>query len=76
MPRLARRNLFHDKVRLTVTLTGIVFAVVLIVVELGLFVGLTETTSNLIDTSGADLERIKSGSNWESDRNRQAKDHE
>ena len=34
MPPLARRNLLHDKVRLTVTLTGIVFAVVLIVVEL------------------------------------------
>jgi putative ABC transport system permease protein len=55
MPPLARRNLFHDKVRLTVTLTGIVFAVVLIVVELGLFVGFTETTSTLIDHSGADL---------------------
>ncbi len=55
MPPLARRNLFHDKVRLTVTLTGIVFAVVLIVVELGLFVGFTETTSSLIDHSGADL---------------------
>ncbi|HKD01746.1 MAG TPA: ABC transporter permease [Terriglobales bacterium] len=55
MPPLARRNLFHDKVRLTVTLTGIVFAVVLIVVELGLFVGFTQTTSSLIDRSGADL---------------------
>jgi putative ABC transport system permease protein len=55
MPPLAQRNLFHDKVRLTVTLTGIVFAVVLIVVELGLFVGFTQTTSNLIDNSGADL---------------------
>lgn len=55
MPPLARRNLFHDKVRLTVTLTGIVFAVVLIVVELGLFVGFTETTSSLVDRSGADL---------------------
>jgi len=55
MPPLARRNLFHDKIRLTVTLTGIVFAVVLIVVELGLFVGFTQTTSNLIDHSGADL---------------------
>ena len=51
----ARRNLFHDKVRLIVTVTGIVFAVVLIVVELGLFVGFTETTSSLIDHSGADL---------------------
>ena len=55
MPPLAQRNLFHDKIRLTVTLTGIVFAVVLIVVELGLFVGFTQTTSSLIDHSGADL---------------------
>jgi len=55
MPPLARRNLFHDKVRLTVTLTGIVFAVVLIVVELGLFVGFTVTTSGLIDHSNTDL---------------------
>jgi putative ABC transport system permease protein len=55
MPPLARRNLFRDKVRLAVTLTGIVFAVVLIVVELGLFVGFTRTTSSLIDHSGADL---------------------
>jgi putative ABC transport system permease protein len=55
MPPLARRNLFHDKVRLTVTLTGILFAVVLIVVELGLFVGFTVTTSSLVDHSGADL---------------------
>ena len=55
MPPLARRNLFHDKVRLIVTVTGIVFAVVLIVVELGLFVGFAETTSSLIDHSGADL---------------------
>lgn len=55
MPPLARRNLVHDRVRLAVTLTGIVFAVVLIVVELGLFVGFTVTTSNVIDNSGADL---------------------
>jgi len=55
VPPLAQRNLFHDKVRLAVTVTGIVFAVVLIVVELGLFVGFTSTTSSLIDNSGADL---------------------
>jgi putative ABC transport system permease protein len=52
---LAWRNLVHDRVRLGVTLTGIVFAVVLIVVELGLFVGFTTTTSGLIDRSRADL---------------------
>jgi len=55
MPPLAQRNLFHDKVRLTVTLTGIVFSVVLIVVQVGLFIGFTTATSNLIDHSGADL---------------------
>src|SRR5258708_27829085 len=55
MPPLARRNLFHDKVRLTVTLTGIVFAVVLSVVELGVFAGFTSPTSGLVDHSGADL---------------------
>ena len=55
MPPLAQRNLTHDKVRLTVTLTGIVFAVVLIVVQLGLFIGFTQTTSGLIDHSGVDL---------------------
>jgi hypothetical protein len=55
MPPLAQRNLFHDKVRLMVTLTGIVFSVVLIVVQLGLFFGFTTATSNLIDHSGADL---------------------
>jgi putative ABC transport system permease protein len=52
---LAWRNLVHDKVRFAVTVTGIVFAVVLIVVELGLFLGFTTTTSSLIDRSGADL---------------------
>src|SRR5438128_1831380 len=45
----------HDKVRLLVTVTGVVFAVVLIVVELGLFLGFTTTTSGLIDRSRADL---------------------
>ena len=55
MPPLAQRNLFHDKVRLAVTLTGIVFSVVLIVVQLGLFLGFATATSNLIDHSGADL---------------------
>jgi len=37
MPSLARRNLFHDKVRLAVTLTGIVLAVALIPVQPGLY---------------------------------------
>ena len=55
LSELAWRNLMHDKVRLFVTVTGIVFAVVLIVVEFGLFLGFTSTTSGLIDRSRADL---------------------
>ena len=55
MSPLARRNLFHDKIRLAVTLTGVVFAVVLIVIELGLYFGFRGRTSLLIDRSKADL---------------------
>src|SRR5574337_337432 len=55
MPPLAQRNLFHDKVRLAVTLTGIVFAVVLITVQVGMFIGFATTTSGLIDHSGVDI---------------------
>lgn len=55
MPSLARRNLLHDRVRLVVTLTGIVFAVVLSSVQLGLFMGFRRATSDVIRQSGADL---------------------
>lgn len=55
MGLLARRNLFHDRVRFAVTLTGIVFALVLIIIQFGLFLGFTTTTSNNIDNSKADL---------------------
>ena len=55
MGLLARRNLFHDKVRFAVTLTGIVFALVLIIIQFGLFLGFATTTSNNIDHSNADL---------------------
>jgi len=52
---LALRNLVHDRVRLVITLVGVVFAVVLINVQVGLFLGFAKTTSGLIDHSGADL---------------------
>lgn len=55
MSILAVRNLFHDKVRLVVTLTGIVFALILIVVQFGLFLGFLETSANVVDHSGVDL---------------------
>ncbi|NDD63195.1 MAG: ABC transporter permease, partial [Acidobacteria bacterium] len=55
MASLAWRNLFHDRVRLAVTLVGVVFSVVLTAVQFGLFLGFVRATSDLIDRSGADL---------------------
>ena len=55
MALLAIRNLLYDKVRLAVTLTGIVFSVVLVAVQTGLFLGFTTSTSNVIDNSNADF---------------------
>ncbi len=61
MSKLAWRNLSHDKVRFGVTLTGIVFAIVLIIVQIGLFLGFTTTTSNNIDHSNVDLWMVSKG---------------
>lgn len=55
MFRIALRNLFHDRVRLIVTLTGIVFALVLIAVQFGLFLGFLETSSNIVAQNKADI---------------------
>ena len=55
MASIAVRNLLYDKIRLTVTLTGIIFAVVLVAVQTGLFLGFTTTTTNVIDNSRADF---------------------
>ena len=52
---LAWRNLRHDRVRFAVTLTGIVFSVLLSAIQLGLFVGFTRATSEVISHSGADI---------------------
>lgn len=55
MTILAWKNLFHDKIRLVVTLTGIVFALVLIIIQFGLFLGFIETSSNIVERSQVDL---------------------
>ena len=55
MASLAWKNLIHDRVRLGATLTGIVFSLVLILVQFGLFLGFLDTSGNLIAHSGADL---------------------
>lgn len=55
MVPLARRNLLHDRTRFVVTVAGIAFAIVLVIVQLGLFLGFVQTTSGVIDHSGANL---------------------
>jgi putative ABC transport system permease protein len=55
MAQLAIKNLFHEKVRLAVTLTGIVFSIILTAVQLGIFLGFIAASTDLIGRSNADL---------------------
>ena len=52
---LAFRNLFHDRVRLAVTLIGILFSIVLVAVQLGLYFGSSRMITANIDHAKADL---------------------
>jgi len=52
---LAWRNLVHERPRFIVTLTGIVFSVVLMGIQLGLLIGFCLTTSGIIDNTDADI---------------------
>lgn len=52
---LAFRNLFHDRIRLAVTLVGILFAIVLVAVQLGLYLGSSYMITAHIDHANADL---------------------
>jgi len=58
---LAWRNLTSDRSRFVVTLIGVVFAVLLMGVELGLLVGFARTTSGIVDHSGVDLWIVPAG---------------
>src|SRR6266851_2031157 len=42
MVDLARKNLLHDKLRFAITISGVAFAVTLVLVQIGLFLGLLE----------------------------------
>ncbi len=55
MASLALKNLFHEKVRFAVTLTGIVFSVILTAVQLGIFQGFIAASTDIVDKSNADL---------------------
>jgi putative ABC transport system permease protein len=52
---LAFRNLFHDRVRLAVTLVGILFSIVLVAVQLGLYLGARGMIISMIERADGDL---------------------
>src|SRR6188768_258434 len=55
MPNLAVKNLLHDKLRSTMTIAGVAFAVTLVFVQVGLFLGILDNASVTIDHLQADL---------------------
>ena len=52
---LAFRNLFHDRLRLAATVIGIVFSIVLVTVQMGLYLGFGQMVTTMIDHATADL---------------------
>ncbi len=55
MPDLAIRNLLHDKLRSAMTVAGVAFAVTLVFVQVGLFLGILHNASVTIENIDADL---------------------
>ncbi len=59
--RLASRNLFHDRLRFVATIVGIVFSIVLVTLQMGLYVGFRRTVTTMIDHSAANLWIVPAG---------------
>lgn len=55
MTNLAVRNLLHDRLRFAITVSGVAFAVTLVFVQVGLFLGLLDNASVTIEHMKADL---------------------
>ena len=55
MVSLARKNLLHDRIRFAITLAGVAFAVTLVLVQVGLFLGLLGKATVTIENSSADI---------------------
>lgn len=58
---LASRNLLHDRLRLTATLVGVVFSVVLVMIQMGLYLGFGRMVTTMIDHTSADLWIVPKG---------------
>ncbi|HRO48997.1 MAG TPA: ABC transporter permease [Hyphomicrobium sp.] len=52
---LAFRNLFHDRIRLAVTLVGILFSIVLVAIQLGMYLGSSRMITDMIERSNGEL---------------------
>jgi putative ABC transport system permease protein len=59
--KLAYRNLLHDRLRFGATIVGIVFSIVLVTVQMGLFLGFERMVTTLIDHAYADLWIVPAG---------------
>jgi putative ABC transport system permease protein len=52
---LARKNLLHDRLRFVITISGVAFAVTLVLVQVGLFMGLLAKSTVTIEHASADI---------------------
>jgi len=52
---VAFRNLFHDRLRFVATVVGIVFSIVLVMIQMGLYFGFGRMVTTMIDHASADL---------------------
>jgi putative ABC transport system permease protein len=52
---LARKNLLHDRTRFVITVSGVAFAVTLVLVQVGLFMGLLDKATVTIRNAEADI---------------------
>jgi putative ABC transport system permease protein len=55
MVSLARKNLLHDRLRFAITVAGVAFAVTLVLVQVGLFLGLLDKATVTIQQASADI---------------------
>jgi putative ABC transport system permease protein len=61
---LASRNLFQDRLRFIASLMGIVFSVVLVMVQMGLYFGFSGMITTMIDHTPTDLWIVSSGTKY------------
>jgi len=61
---LASRNLFQDRLRFVASLMGIVFSVVLVMVQMDLYFGFSGMITTMIDHTSTDLWIVSSGTKY------------